>query len=200
VSPGFSRQLEADVLAAGGQYVEAPVSGSRIPAEQGLLVGMLAGHQTSVEAVAPLLAPVCKSTFRCGVVPGALTMKLAVNLFLITMVAGLAEAANFAQRQGLDLAVFRSIIESGPMHSRVAGMKLPMLVDKDFPVQASIKDVLMNARLVASAAHEAAIAAPLIDDCVSLFAQTVELGHGAQDMAAVVLALAERSAGKATAP
>src|SRR4051812_48475938 len=42
-SPGFSQGLAADVAAAGGRYVEAPVSGSRVPAAKGELVGMLAG-------------------------------------------------------------------------------------------------------------------------------------------------------------
>src|SRR5207253_1682007 len=57
-SPEYSRGLEADVLAAGGKYVEAPVSGSRKPAEAGQLVGMLAGDSESVEEVRPLLDPI----------------------------------------------------------------------------------------------------------------------------------------------
>lgn len=55
-----------------------------------------------MDTVRPLLAPMCHETFRCGAAPGALLMKLAVNLFLITQVTGLTEAFHFAQRQGLD--------------------------------------------------------------------------------------------------
>lgn len=193
VSPTFSRQLEMDVLAAGGRFVEAPVSGSRIPAERGELVGMLAGKPDSVSLVRPLISAMCKSIFDCGAVPGAINMKLAVNLFLITMVTGLAEAANFAREQQLDMQIFRKVIEAGPMLSRVADMKLPMLVDGDFPVQASISDVLMNAQLVAAAARQAGVAAPLIDISRTLFAETQSMGHGALDMAAVILALKARS-------
>jgi len=50
-SPEYSRELEADVRAAGGRYTEAPVSGSRVPAEAGQLVAMLAGEPGATEEV-----------------------------------------------------------------------------------------------------------------------------------------------------
>ena len=58
-SPDYSIGLEADVRAAGGAYVEAPVSGSRGPAEAGELVALIAGERGAVDAVTPLLAPMC---------------------------------------------------------------------------------------------------------------------------------------------
>jgi 3-hydroxyisobutyrate dehydrogenase len=191
-APSYSRELEQDIIAAGGRYVEAPVSGSRKPAEQGQLVGMLAGDPEAIAIVRPLLTPVCAQSFVCGAVPQALLMKLSVNLFLITMVTGLAEAAHFAELHGVDMNLFRSILDAGPMASSVSKVKLPKLVDKDFSVQASISDVLMNNRLVADAAREADIATPLLDVCHALFAQAEALGHGRQDMAAVVHAIAHR--------
>lgn len=188
-APAYSAGLEADIVAAGGRYVEAPVSGSRAPAEQGRLAGMLAGDPGVLATVEPLLRPLCERTFHCGAVPGALHMKLAVNLFLITMVAGLAEATHFAQHNGLDLAVFRDILDAGPMASKVSSLKLAKLVEQDYVVQASIVDVLMNATLIFDAARAAGVASPLLDRARDLFARTDQLGHGKADMAAVILAL-----------
>jgi len=193
-SPAYSSGLEIDIVAAGGRYVEAPVSGSRKPAEAGQLVGMLAGNPEAVEIVRPLLGPMCGQTFACGPVPQALVMKLSVNLFLITMVTGLAEAAHFAERQGVDLKLFREVLDAGPMASSVSKVKLPKLVDKEFSAQASITDVFMNNRLVVEAARAAGIASPLIDTCRALYAETEALGHGKLDMVAVIAALAERTA------
>lgn len=68
-APEYSRELEAAVQQAGGRYVEAPVSGSRVPAEQGELVAMLAGDPLAVESVRPLFEPMCRETVVCGVVP-----------------------------------------------------------------------------------------------------------------------------------
>ncbi|MTD53909.1 NAD-binding protein [Amycolatopsis sp. RM579] len=194
-SPGYSRRLAADVGTAGGDYVEAPVSGSRKPAEAGELVGMLAGDEAAVARVRPLLAPICAETVVCGQVPDALTMKLAVNLYLITMVTGLAEATHFAQRHGLDLERFRSVLDAGPMASPVSKVKVHKLVTNDFTVQASITNVLENNRLIAEAAHNSGVAAPLLDICHALYGETLAMGHGEQDMAAVVRAIEARTEG-----
>jgi len=188
-SSEYSRALQADIRAAGGGYVEAPVSGSRVPAEAGQLVAMLAGDEATVQRVRPLLAPMCSQSFVCGAVPNALLMKLSVNLFLITMVTGLAESVHFAQRQGLDLRQLQAILDAGPMASAVSKIKLAKLVDGDYSVQASIADVLKNNRLIAQAARDAGIASPLLDVCHALFGETLARGHGAADMAAVVHAI-----------
>jgi 3-hydroxyisobutyrate dehydrogenase len=191
-SPEYSAGLEADVLAAGGRYVEAPVSGSRLPAAAGELVAMVAGDPAAVAEVRPLLAPMCREVVACGVVPQALQMKLAVNLFLISMVTGLAEAAHFAARQGLDLDVFRGVLDAGPMASAVSRVKGDMLARREFTAQAALRDVLMNNRLIAEAARAAGIASPVLDACHLLYGEAVALGHGGEDMAAVVRALEAR--------
>jgi 3-hydroxyisobutyrate dehydrogenase len=191
--PAYSRGLEADILAAGGHYVEAPVSGSRKPAEAGQLVAMLAGDPAAVETLRPLLGPMCHDTIVCGPVPTALTMKLAVNLFLITMVTGLAEAFHFADRHGLDLERFVAVLDAGPMASAVSRIKAQKLVARDYSVQASIADVLKNNRLVAEAARAAHLASPLLDACHALYGETLALGHGALDMAAIVRAIEART-------
>jgi 3-hydroxyisobutyrate dehydrogenase len=192
-SPSFSAQLEADVVAAGGRYVEAPVSGSRKPAEAGELVVMLAGDPAAVAEVRPLLAPMCRQAVDVGAVPGGLLMKLAVNIFLITMVTGLAEAFHFAEREGLDLERLRAIVDAGQMASSISRVKTAKLVERDFAPQAAIADVLKNSGLVFEAARAAGIASPVLDVCHALYGETLALGHGADDMAAVITALESRA-------
>jgi 3-hydroxyisobutyrate dehydrogenase len=190
-APAYSAALGADIAAAGGRYVEAPVSGSRVPAVKGELVGMLAGD--AVDDVRPLLAPMCQEVFDCGAVPNALLMKLAVNLYLITMVTGLAEAAHFAARHGLDQRLFEAVLAAGPMASSVSRGKAAKLVARDFDVQASITNVLENNRLVAEAARVNGLASPLLDVCHALYRETAALGHGEEDMVAVVHAIEART-------
>ncbi|MGO4198678.1 NAD(P)-dependent oxidoreductase [Rhizobium sp. YAF28] len=192
-APAYSKALEADIRAAGGRYVEAPVSGSRRPAEGGELVAMLAGEAGVVDEVRPLLMPMCRETVVCGAVPNALLMKLAVNIFLITSVTGLAEAAHFAGRQGLDMGIFKAVVDAGQMASDISRIKSGKLVERDFSVQAAITDVLKNNRLVAEAARQAGVASPLLDACHALYAETENLGFGREDMAAVIRALEART-------
>lgn len=192
-APAYSKALEADIRTAGGRYVEAPVSGSRRPAEEGQLVAMLAGEADVIDEVRPLLTPMCRETVVCGAVPNALLMKLAVNIFLITSVTGLAEAAHFAGRQGLDMGIFRAVVDAGQMASGISRIKSGKLVERDFSVQAAISDVLKNNRLVAEAARQTGIASPLLDACHAPYAETENLGFGREDMAAVIHALEART-------
>ena len=192
-SPGYSRELEADIRSVGGCYVEAPVSGSRKPAEAGQLVAMLAGDADAIANIRPLLTPMCREAMICGPVPNALLMKLSVNLFLISLVTGLAEAVHFADRHGLNPDQFVAVLNAGPMASDVSRVKAPKLVGRDFTVQATISNVLENNRLIAEAARETGVASPLLDVCHALYCETRALGFGGADMVAVLKAIEARS-------
>lgn len=191
-SPDYSRDLDADIRSHGGVYVEAPVSGSLKPAEAGQLVAMLAGDAKAVEEIRPLLAPMCRQSFVCGAVPQALTMKIAINLFLIPLVTSLAETFHFAQRQGLDTHQLQAILDAGPMGSSVSRVKAAKLTDGDFSVQAAITDVLKNSQLTTDAARKAGIATPVLDACEMLYREAVARGDGNLDMAGVIGAIAAR--------
>ena len=191
VAPEYSLRLYEDVLSRGGRYVEAPVSGSRVPAEAGQLVAMLAGDAAVVRMVEPLLAPMTAATFHCGQVPMALETKLAVNTFLISMVTGLAEAVSFAEHRGLDLTTLRAVLDAGPMSSAVSRIKLAKLVSGDLSAQASVSDVLYNNRLILAAAPTTDCM-PLLAQCAELYAEAEALGLGSADMAAVIEAIRGR--------
>lgn len=109
------------------------------------------------------------------------------------MVTGLTEAYHFADRHGLDRGRFLDILDAGPMASAVSRMKAPKLLARDFAVQAAALDVLKNNRLIAEAARASGLASPLLDVCHDLFGETVELGHGAADMVAVLHAIEART-------
>jgi 3-hydroxyisobutyrate dehydrogenase len=155
---------------------------------------MLAGEDDAVADVEPLLAPLRSASFRCGPVPGALGMKLAVNLYLVTMVAGLAEAWTFAERQGLDPEVLRAVLDAGPMASNVSRARTRLLAEQAYDdVQTALANVRYNAELIAAAGEGAGAVTPLLADALALYREAEELGAGAEDMAAVARALRERT-------
>jgi 3-hydroxyisobutyrate dehydrogenase len=185
-SPEYSRALAHEIAAAGGRYVEAPVSGSRKPAESGQLVSLVGGDADTVAEICPLLSTMCREIVRCGPVGNALLMKLAVNLYLNAMLAAMAEAVHFADRCGLDLATFKSAIDSGPMNCDFTRMKLSKLITRDFSVQAATEDALNSTRLIADAARGAGIATPLLDLASDLYGESVALGNAREDMISVL--------------
>lgn len=189
LSADYAQSLAEDIRAAGGRYVEAPVSGSRKPAQAGQLVGLLAGDEADLQKVRALLAPICKELFDCGAVPGALQMKFAVNSFLITMVTGLVEAWNFALQHDLDMGRFAEILNAGPMASDVSRTKVAKLLAGDFSRQAGIADVFKNSCLVVGAARSVGIPSPLMDRCLELYRETASMVLEEDDMVSVIRAI-----------
>lgn len=185
-APQYSRALEADIRTHGGEFVEAPVSGSSGPAQAGRLVGMMAGDRDALLRARPLLAPLCRAVVVTGAVPSAMAMKLAVNLYLIASVAALAEAVGLAERLGVDLELFEQVINDGPLRSDVAATKLAKMVTGDFYPEAALHDVHKNAGLIAAASAAEGATTPLLDVSVQLFASALSRGETELDMAAVV--------------
>ncbi len=190
VSPEYSQALGDHLHAHGARFVEAPVSGSRVPAFSGALVAMLAGDDDVLDLVEGVLAPMAAATFRCGEVPRAIETKLAANVFLIGMVTALAEAVHFARGRGLDTEILRSVLDAGTMASALSRVKLAKLVEGDDAPQAAVSDVLYNNRLILDAADARGLSMPLLRVCGSLFAATEDLGHGNDDMVRVIDAIA----------
>jgi 3-hydroxyisobutyrate dehydrogenase len=192
-APDYSRALAADIRRHDGRYVEAPVSGSRTPAEQGALVALLGGDADDLAQIRPLLAPMCRQTVDCGPVGNGLMMKLAVNLYLDTTLVALAEATHFADRNGLDLGAFQTAIGSGALASDLTRVKIPKLISGDFSVQAAMTDVHYNTLLIADAARAAGLATPMLDLSSELYAESLALGHARLDMSAVLMAIEART-------
>lgn len=185
-SPAYSTALETEVRAAGGAYLEAPVSGSRVPAERGELVVMLAGADAAaLDEMGTLLAPLGKAVVRCGTVPGALRTKIAVNHYMMAMVAALAESLTAARVAGVDLASVVEVLEASPMDSPIGRVKAAKVVAGDESAQAAISDVVKNCGLVLDAAREAGAVTPIMDVVAELYERTAASGYGAADMVAI---------------
>lgn len=187
-APGWSKTLETELVAAGARFVEAPVSGSRSPAENGQLVAMLAGDPRGVEQLRPLLSHLCRETIVLGAVPNAMACKIAVNLYLIASVAALGEATALAMKLNIDPALFAQVIGDGPVGSEVARAKLPKMISREFSPQASLMDVCKNAGLVADTAAAAELNSPMLGSARQLFESALQSGGPDLDMAGVITA------------
>jgi 3-hydroxyisobutyrate dehydrogenase len=154
---------------------------------------MLAGEQTVVEEVGPFLQPVCRAAIFCGPVGNALLMKLSVNLFMLVLIAGLAEAVHFADRQGLNLMHLQAVLDAGPMASDVSRLKIAKMISHDFAVQAGISDAWNSTRLIAEEASNANISSGLLDLSQSFYGEAAALCQGEGDIAAVLRAIEART-------
>ena len=113
-------------------------------------------------------------------------MKFATLIVNIATITAIAEASQFALRQGSDLERFNEALLGGPFASDVARVKAPKLARRDFAPQAAIHNVAESNRLVVEAAQQAGISTPVVDACLDMYRRALGDGLGDEDMVAVV--------------
>ncbi|KAH0436413.1 hypothetical protein CcaCcLH18_04433 [Colletotrichum camelliae] len=180
-----SKHVAAQVQKAGGNFIEMPVSGSKIPAEQGRLVGLLAGDPKIAEQMRPYVEPLTAAAIYCGPIGFGLKTKYAVNLYLNNMTAALAESFSLAKAQGLNLEAFGQVIDAGPMASAYTKVKIPKIVNNDWAPQAAVKDCYNSTQLIVKAAEDAKVRTPYADLCREVYKEATEAGLNEEDMIAV---------------
>ena len=194
MTPSYSERLGRDIEAAGGRYVEAPVSGSKAPAETGDLLVMAAGDKTDVDHVDPVFRAIGKETIYCGAVPGAMRMKCASNALLIGLMGGIVEAVHFAEQSGLDLERFSDVALGGPMASDFLRMKLPRARARDFSAQASVKNVAYSLDALLEDARDVGAATPGVQSMRRLCGDAIEAGYADEDVLALIKVLRSKGA------
>jgi len=177
-------QSRPDVL-----FVDAPVSGSKGPAEHGELLILASGPTAAVPVLTPVFDALGRKTVWLGDAGSGSRMKLAVNAYLSVLIEGVAEALELVDRLGIDPAKLDEVIEGGPLDAPIADAKLHKMERGDyspeFPLQWALKDVDL--------AIEAAggDAPPLLAALSRQWRAAVQAGHGRDDVSAARLALAD---------
>jgi 3-hydroxyisobutyrate dehydrogenase len=176
-------------------YVDAPVLGTKQPAENGEVVVIAAGPKEVRNELDAIFAAVGRSTQWVGDTPGdASRLKLVLNHWTLGLTENIGETIAFSQALGIDPRRVLGAIEGGNMDTPYLHMKskaiLEQALEAAFPLRLALKD----AQLVLDAGREAGIELPLIDVARRQFSRAVELGHGDEDMAATYFATASETA------
>ncbi|MEL6535230.1 MAG: NAD(P)-dependent oxidoreductase [Bacteroidota bacterium] len=181
VAPEHSRRFANLAKAHQVRFVEAPVLGSRAPAEAGELVVLAGGDAADVAEAHPLLDAVGKLTNHLGEVGKAASMKLLVNYMLAQSVAAFSEAVSLGINLGLEQTMIHNVLTNAPVSAPVLGVLRGKLESKDttpnFPLYLMHKDL----RLVADAAYTANTPLPLANAAKELYAQANAAGLGDED-------------------
>lgn len=171
----------------GAEFVDAPVLGTRQPAEQGTLVVLAAGPESARDRAAPLFDAVGSRTIAVSDRPGDGTrLKLTLNAWVLTLTAGTAQAVASAQAFGLDPQLFLDAIGGGALDSPYAHLKGKAMIAGEFPSAFGLDGALKDSGLIAAAMRAAGTDPGLMEAIGQRFRAAAEAGHGGEDMAAVV--------------
>jgi 3-hydroxyisobutyrate dehydrogenase len=172
----------------GVAFVDAPVSGTKQPAEKGELVVLASGPREALERVKPIFDAVGSKTVELGEAGEAQRLKLVMNAWLAGLVDALAETVAFAEAIDIDPKRFLSAIDGAPVGAPYAQLKGKMMVERSFEPSFTLALMRKDAGLVLEASERHDFSAPLMETVAKVFDKAIEAGHGDDDMAAAFCA------------
>jgi 3-hydroxyisobutyrate dehydrogenase len=168
-------------------YVDAPVLGTRGPAEAGRLTVLASGPDEARDLVIPVLDAVGAKTLWLGPAGNGSRLKLVANSWVLTVVEGVAEALSLAKALGLDPQSFLDVVRGTATDSPYVQLKGEAMLSGDLDAQFALWGAAKDARLIEEAAAAAGLELALIPAARRHFERAEEDGHGELDMAATYL-------------
>ena len=167
-------------------FVDAPVLGTRQPAEQGQLVVLESGAPEASCRVQPVFEAVGQRTIHAGTAGAGTRLKLVANGWVLAVVEAAAETVALAEGLGLEPALFFEAIEKGPLDLPYLRTKAQAMADRDFTPAFRLSLAAKDAALVADAAWQHGLELPLFEVIARRLGQgTAE--HGDEDVSATYL-------------
>jgi 3-hydroxyisobutyrate dehydrogenase len=166
-------------------YVDAPVLGTKEPAEQGQLVVLASGPEEVQARCQPIFDVVGSNTLWLGTAGTGSRLKLITNNWIVGILGVLAETISLAKAVGVDPSQFLQVIEGGPLGLPYAQIKGQMMIEEEFPTSFSANLARKDASLVFDAAQAGGVRLPISEAAATHLDETIDAGHGEEDMAAV---------------
>jgi len=185
ISPRFTREMAACLAPTGVTFIDAPVSGTKKPAEEGSLVILAGGEAEKIKELEPLLLTMGKKVIYCGPLGQGSMMKMFINLLLGVMMAGFAECLNFGRLGGLDFEAMLDVVSSGAMNAPMFQVKAANLREKNYPPAFPLKHLAKDAKFVVDTAFETGAPTPLGQMLLHLYRLGVAQGWGDEDISAI---------------
>jgi 3-hydroxyisobutyrate dehydrogenase/2-hydroxy-3-oxopropionate reductase len=186
VSIEGTRAAASSVRAVDGRFVDAPVSGTVGPAEEGTLTVLAGAQSTLLDEVRPVLDAIGDPIVQCGEVGAGTKTKLFTNLLLGNLMQAYSEALVFGRKHGLSLDHMQDVLESSPVGAPLFEYKAPLLDDRDFEKRFPVDLLLKDLGLVAEAAEQQGVYLPQTSATREAASGVRALGHGDEDMTALI--------------
>jgi 3-hydroxyisobutyrate dehydrogenase len=173
----------------GAWYIDAPVLGTRQPAQDGKLTVLAAGPEAVRDPVRPVFGAIGARTVWVSERPGDGTrLKLVANSWVATMVAATAQSIALAQGLGLDPQTFLDMMIGSAVDAPYLHVKGEAILAGQFAPSFAVEGAVKDTGLIAAAMRETGTDATLMDAVGAQYRKAAESGHGEEDMAAIFYA------------
>jgi 3-hydroxyisobutyrate dehydrogenase-like beta-hydroxyacid dehydrogenase len=194
ISPSATVQFAERLRSRGADYIDAPITGSKIGAESGQLIFMAAGSEGTLARLQPLFGAMGKAVFRMGDLGKGQSAKLALNLMIALTYEGFAEGLTLATKLGVQADKLLELINATMVRSGVVDYKAPFVLRRDFSPNFPLRLMHKDIHLMLDAAREVRVKLPGLETVEEIYEIATEEGQSALDYAATI-ALLEKWAG-----
>lgn len=186
VDADTSSKINEAIMSRGGSFLEAPVSGSKKPAEDGQLVILAAGEKALYEEATPAFNVMGKKSFYLGHVGNGAKMKLVVNMIMGSMMNAFSEGVVLADRSGLDPQTLLDVLDLGALANPMFKLKGPAMIQKSYSPAFPLKHQQKDMRLALALGDENAVSMPVSAAANEAFKKARSMGLGDLDFSSVI--------------
>ncbi len=192
VNPSFSRVMANEAQQRKIRFMDAPVAGSKIPAEQAQLIFFAGGDKADVEEAKPLLEAMGKAVHHVGGHGMGTSMKMVNNLMLSQAMVAFSEALVLGESLGISKEALFSTLQTSPVSAPFLALKKGKIESGNFETEFPLQWMHKDMQLVSDTAFESGAAIPAANAAKEVFAMAVRRGLGELDFSAVYKLLAEK--------
>ena len=186
ILPSASKQFAERVRAKGADFVDAPITGSKVGAEQGTLVFIVGGREESLDKLKPLFGVMGKQYIHVGEQGLGEAAKIGMNLMIALIYEGFAEALTLTSKLGVPREKLVELIQASMLRSGVTDYKAPFVLKRDyspnFPLRLMHKDI----HLMLDAAGAAGVKLPGLEKVEEVYEAGVKEGWRDLDYASTI--------------
>jgi 3-hydroxyisobutyrate dehydrogenase len=191
ISPSASLQFMQGMQEKGCEFLDAPVTGSKIAAESGQLIFMVGGNPANIERTEPLFRAMGKKVIHMGDNGKGLAAKLAQNMNIVFIYEGLCESLTLARKLGVPIEKMFELIEASMIRSGVAEYKKPFILAQDYSPNFPLKLMHKDMHLMMDAAKENDVKLPGLIKIDEIYEEASRQGFDEFDYAATITLLEE---------
>lgn len=192
VDPSFTREMAAEAEKRGIRFMDAPVTGSRVPAKQGELVFLAGGSKEDLKEIEPMLNAMGKEVAYQGEAGMGTSMKVIINLMLAQSMAAFSEAVSLGEALGLEKETVVNTLLNGPTTAPFLNGKKEKVMKQDFSADFPLEHMQKDLQLVSQAAFERNLSLPIANVTKEMYMMAKQQGFGKLDFSAIYRLFSDR--------
>jgi 3-hydroxyisobutyrate dehydrogenase-like beta-hydroxyacid dehydrogenase len=186
IAPQATVDFAARVRAKGAEFIDAPMTGSKIGAENAQLLFVVGGPERTVAALDPLFMALGKKVIRVGGTGAGGTAKLGMNLMIAAIFEGFAEALALTGKMGVPPEKLVELVQASMVRSGVTDYKASFVLNQDWTANFPLRLMLKDIHLMLDAARQEKVELPALKEIEKVYQKALEGGHSNDDYSVTV--------------